>query len=91
LQGDAIAELLDFLRTHEKSRIESTADADAAWTKQIDDMLAASLFDQADSWYLGANIPGKRRQLLNFPGGVPAYLQKVRDVQAGGYEEFKIN
>jgi len=91
LQGDAIAELLDFLRTHEKSHIESTADADAAWTKQIDDMLAASLFDQADSWYLGANIPGKRRQLLNFPGGVPAYLQKVRDVQAGGYEEFKIN
>src|SRR5260370_10733009 len=56
LQGDAIAELLDFLRTHKKSRIESTADADTSWTKQIDDMLASRLVDQADSWYLRPNI-----------------------------------
>jgi hypothetical protein len=38
----------------------------SAWTDEIDQMLSVSLFDQADSWYVGANIPGKKRSL-----GVP--------------------
>jgi cation diffusion facilitator CzcD-associated flavoprotein CzcO len=49
LQGDAIADLLDYLRANGKSRIESTTPADSAWTDEIDQMLSVSLFDQADS------------------------------------------
>jgi cation diffusion facilitator CzcD-associated flavoprotein CzcO len=90
LQGDAIADLLDYLRANGKSRIESTTSADNAWSEEIAQMLSASLFDQADSWYLGANIPGKRRQLLNYPGGVPTYLEKLKTVKDKGYEGFEI-
>jgi cation diffusion facilitator CzcD-associated flavoprotein CzcO len=91
LQGDAIADLLDYLRANGKSRIESTTPADNAWTDEIAQMLSVSLFDQADSWYLGANIPGKKRQLLNFPGGVPAYLERLKTLKDKGYEGFEIS
>jgi cyclohexanone monooxygenase len=53
--------------------------------------MSVSLFDQADSWYLGANIPGKKRQLLNFPGGVPAYLERLKTLKDKGYEGFEIS
>ena len=83
--------MLDYLRANGKSRIESTTPADSAWTDEIDQMLSVSLFDQADSWYLGANIPGKKRQLLNFPGGVPAYLERLKTLKDKGYEGFEIS
>jgi cation diffusion facilitator CzcD-associated flavoprotein CzcO len=91
LQGKAIVELLEHLRSNGKSRIESTTGADNAWTKVIAEMLSASLFDQADSWYLGANVPGKKRQLLNFPGGVPAYAERLTTLKAEDYEGFEID
>ena len=90
LQGDTLADLLDYLRANGKSRIESTTGADTGWTEEIAQMLSASLFDQADSWYLGANIPGKKRQLLNYPGGVPAYAEKLKTLKDKGYEGFEI-
>ena len=40
------------------------------------------------SWYMGANIPGKPRELLNYPGGVPMYLQMCKASAANGYEGF---
>ena len=46
-----------------------------------------TLFGKADSWYMGANIPGKRRQLLNMPNS-DAYLQALADCADGGYEGF---
>jgi cation diffusion facilitator CzcD-associated flavoprotein CzcO len=91
LQGNVLADLLDYMRANGKSRIESTTGADTAWTEQIEQMLSASLLDQADSWYLGANIPGKKRQLLNFPGGVPAYVERLRTLKAEGYKGFEID
>ena len=90
MQGQALADLLQHLSVTGRSRIESTHAADTAWSEGIAVMLAASLFDQADSWYLGANVPGKRRQLLNFQGGVPAYVEKLKTLKENGYEGFEI-
>ena len=47
-----------------------------------------TLFPKADSWYMGANIPGKPRELLNYPGGVPLYLQMCEASAANGYDGF---
>jgi len=43
---------------------------------------------QADSWYLGANIPGKPRVFMPYVGGVGAYRIKCDQVAAAGYEGF---
>ena len=50
----------------------------------------ASLLPRADSWYLGANIPGKPREILAFAGGLPAYMAKCRESAERGYEGFAI-
>lgn len=49
-----------------------------------------TLFPRADSWYMGANIPGKPRQLLNFPG-VPIYMDQCNAAAAKDYEGFVLD
>jgi cyclohexanone monooxygenase len=50
-----------------------------------------TLFPRADSWYMGANIPGKRREMLNWPGGLQLYLSSCRDAAAAGYRGFELD
>ena len=49
-----------------------------------------TLFPEADSWYMGANIPGKARQLINFPS-VSGYVARCEDVANVGYRGFVID
>jgi cation diffusion facilitator CzcD-associated flavoprotein CzcO len=91
LQGDWIVECLDYLRRNGISRIESTSAADEAWASHVDDLVNATLLPKAESWYMGANIPGKKRQLLFYPGGVPTYFQKCNESAERGYEGFVLS
>ena len=70
LQGDWIAQLLDHVRQRDWTRFEATVAAEEAWRAQVRAIADATLFPHADSWYLGANIPGKRREMLSFAGGL---------------------
>ena len=90
-QGDWIAQLLDHLRQRNYARVEATVAAEEAWRAQVLELADATLFPRADSWYLGANIPGKPREMLAFTGGLPAYLEKCRESAERGYEGFAIN
>jgi cyclohexanone monooxygenase len=49
-----------------------------------------TLFPKANSWYMGANVPGKPRVFLPYVGGVGAYRQKCDEVAANGYEGFTL-
>jgi cyclohexanone monooxygenase len=88
LQGDWIVDCLEYMRQHGHSRIEATSSAEEAWTSHVDELAGMTLFPKADSWYMGANIPGKKRQLLNYPGGLPLYLEKCHECAANGYAGF---
>ena len=88
LQGDVVVSCLKYLRDNGYVRIESTPQADEAWAAHTHELAAASLFTKADSWYMGANIPGKKREILNYPGGLPLYLQKCEESRAGRYAGF---
>jgi cyclohexanone monooxygenase len=90
LHGQEIVRLLNFLKDNGRTRIESTETADLNWRKRIDDYAAATLFGRADSWYMQANIPGKARQMINYPLGIPDYLAQWREVEKAGYSGFDI-
>src|ERR1700719_3438267 len=64
VQGDWIAVLLDHVRQRSSTRIEATVPAEEAWRAQVLALADTTLFPRADSWYLGANIPGKLREIL---------------------------
>jgi cyclohexanone monooxygenase len=91
LQGDVVAGCLTWLRERGLTRIEATRAAEEAWNEHIEALAAATLFPKADSWYMGANIPGKPRQLLNYPGGLPLYLRKCAECAEAGYAGFDLS
>ncbi len=88
LQGDWIADLLEHLRDRRLTRVESTVEAGEQWSDHLDEVANATLFPLADSWYMAANVPGKRRQLLNHPVS-DTYLARLADCAAAGYPGFE--
>jgi cyclohexanone monooxygenase len=68
--------------------IEATTEAQDAWVDHVNVVASFTLFPQANSWYIGANIPGKPRVFMPYIGGVGTYIQKCSEVAASGYEGF---
>ena len=87
-QGELIIELLQHMRDKGLHRFEAVPEAQEAWSKMINEFWASSLFPKAKSWYQGSNIPGKHVETLNFPMGLPTYVQKFRESADNGYEGF---
>lgn len=90
LQGDEIVALLKYMRDHDMQRIESKEQADHAWRQRIDEFAAGTLFSRAQSWYMANNIPGKAAQMINYPIGMPDYLEQWSQVKAADYRGFEL-
>jgi cation diffusion facilitator CzcD-associated flavoprotein CzcO len=89
LQGDWLVDCLCYLRANGRCRIEAKPPAGASWTQHMADLAAGTLLPQADSWYMGANIPGKPRQLLHH-FGVQEYMAFCRESAENGYSGFEL-
>ena len=87
---DWIADCLGYLRHRGAARIEATVDAEDAWVSHVNELAQASLRSTTDSWYVGANIPGKPRVFMPYIGGFPAYVRTCDDVATNGYEGFAL-
>jgi cyclohexanone monooxygenase len=87
---DWIADCLVHLREHGLGGIEATVAAEDAWVEHVNEVGHMTLYPQAKSWYMGANIPGKPRVFMPYIGGVGVYRQKCDEVAANGYEGFAI-
>lgn len=85
-----IASALVHMREHNIDTLEATPEAEAAWTQHLIDTANFTLYREADSWYVGANTPGKPRVFTAYPGGVNAYHAKCREVVENGYEGFAL-
>ncbi len=75
---------------HGVTVIEAEATAEKDWVAHVNELAEQTMFMQADSWYLGANIPGKPRVFMPYPGGVGAYRQKCNEVTEAGYLGFSL-
>ncbi len=71
--------------------MEADAQAEVEWVDHVNELASQTMFMLADSWYLGANIPGKPRVFMPYPGGVGAYREKCDEVTAAGYEGFHLS
>jgi cation diffusion facilitator CzcD-associated flavoprotein CzcO len=91
LQGDVVIACIEHMRSNKFRRIEATEEAEEAWRDHVAELVEATLFPRAQSWYLGANIPGKTREMLVYPGGLPLYLQKCRESADAGYAGFVLS
>ena len=85
-----VADLLGYLRAHGHDTIEATPGAADEWTAHVQEVAAATLYPTADSWYMGANIPGKPRVFLPYIGGLGVYRRRCEQIAADGYPGFAI-
>ena len=85
---DWIAGAIDAVSDRRCTQVEATADAEEAWTIHVDDVGKHTLYPAADSWYMGANVPGKPRLLMPYVGGAHNYRASCERVVADGYAGF---
>ena len=85
-----IADLLGHARDHGHKTVEAALSAADEWTAHVQDVANTTLYPTADSWYMGANIPGKPRVFLPYIGGLDVYRQRCDEIAAAGYPGFEL-
>ena len=85
---DFIADFITWMRERDVQTAEADPQAEEQWVAHVNEVANTTLYVHANSWYLGANIPGKPRVFMPYPGGVGPYRQKCNQVAANGYEGF---
>ncbi|MBW0101655.1 NAD(P)/FAD-dependent oxidoreductase [Pseudonocardia sp. KRD291] len=86
---DWVTDCLRWMNERGLDRIEPTAEAEDGWVEHHTAVGNMTLLPQADSWWMGANIPGKQRSVYPYMGGVGVYRGLCDEVAAKGYEGFE--
>ncbi len=87
---DFAADAISYVLRHHRDVVEATERAEADWGALTNEIANQTLLPQTNSWYMGANIPGKPRACMVYLGGAPTYRQTCADVVAAGYSGFDI-
>lgn len=85
-----IADYLAHAQSTDVVTIEAEQAAEDDWTAHVNQVASFTLYPQANSWYMGANVPGKPRVFMPYLGGVDGYRTICDDVAANGYRGFRL-
>jgi cyclohexanone monooxygenase len=86
---DWVTESLVHMRARNLAVMEPALEAEDDWVEHVNVVAHKTLFPLADSWYMGANIPGKPRVFMPYVGGVGRYRKICAAVVADGYRGFE--
>jgi cation diffusion facilitator CzcD-associated flavoprotein CzcO len=87
---DWIAECIGWMRARGHATLDATEDAEARWVETVNAIAQQTVLLNCNSWYLGANIPGKPRIFMPLAGGFPAYAERCAAVAREGYSGFAL-
>ena len=87
-----IGDCIDYLQQHKINQIEPSAQAELAWVAHVNDVAEGTMYTapSCNSWYLGANIPGKPRIFMPYVGGYTQYRERCEAIVADGYAGFEL-
>jgi cation diffusion facilitator CzcD-associated flavoprotein CzcO/acetyl esterase/lipase len=88
---DWVADCITDMRERGATSIEPTPTAEAGWVQHVNDCADITLFPLANSWYMGANVPGKPRVFLPYAGGVDRYRATCERVVDEEYLGFRLD
>jgi cyclohexanone monooxygenase len=86
---DLVADSLLHMRESGLDLMEPELDAENEWVDHVQEVAHKTLFPQANSWYMGANIPGKPRLFMPYIAGVGAYRKICEQMVADDYSGFR--
>lgn len=87
---ELIADTITYMHDHDFVEIEANAEAEENWMKHVTEVANKTLYVRADSWYTGANIPGKARMFSVYVGGVNTFRLICEEMKANGYRSFTL-
>ena len=85
-----ISDCIGWMSERQAGSIEASEAAQDDWVAHVNEVAEGTVYPQADSWYIGANVPGKPRVFMPYIGGFPVYREKCAEVAAKGYEGFVV-
>jgi cyclohexanone monooxygenase len=85
-----VSDFIEHLRKHDLDWAEARPDVQREWVAHVNEVANRTLFPVGNSWYLGANVPGKPRVFMPYIGGVGHYRAICDRVAAGGYSGFDL-
>jgi cation diffusion facilitator CzcD-associated flavoprotein CzcO len=88
---DFVAEAITYMRDRGLDVMEAKLESEYNWVAHALEISSQTLLPGTDSWYMGANIPGKPRICMLYLGGAPAYRAICADVVANGYAGFTLD
>ena len=88
---DWIADAIGHLGRNNLDRIEPAERAETEWVSHVNAVADSTLYPLANSWYVGANIPGKPRVFMPYVGGFDRYKRHCDEVAEKGYEGFSLS
>ena len=88
-----ISDCISYMEGNGLSQIEPTEQAEEQWVVQVNQVAEGTMYTAptCNSWYLGANIPGKPRIFMPYVGGYPQYKARCDEIVANGYEGFSLS
>jgi cyclohexanone monooxygenase len=87
---DWVADCITYLRKRGLASIDATLEAEDRWVDHVNEVANLTLFPHANSWYMGANVPGKPRVFMPYIGGLPRYSEICDEVAADDYRGFTL-
>jgi cation diffusion facilitator CzcD-associated flavoprotein CzcO len=87
---DWISDCIEYMRAGGLTRIEAKPEAEDAWVDHVNAAADQTLFVKANSWYVGANIPGKKRVFMPYVAGMVDYKMRCDEVASKGYDGFEL-
>ena len=85
---DWIVDCIAYMEKNGLARVDADEAAQVAWAHEVAEMAEKTLYTKANSWYMGANVPGKPRVFLMYIGGLDRYVERVDRIVADGYSGF---
>ena len=90
-QVDWLSSLIEYAKIEDVTLIEATQEAERDWVDHVNLRAKETLYPKAESYYVGAEIPGKPRVFMPYSGGVRAYRRTLERVAEGGYQGFLLS
>jgi len=87
-----IGDCITHLRATGQHTIEPLPESEIAWITHVNEVAAGTMFTapSCNSWYLGANVPGKPRIFMPYVGGFPRYRERCELEASSGYQGFHL-
>ena len=87
---DWVADCIAHMRARQLDCIEADRAAEDNWVEHVNEVAYKTLYPSANSWYMGANIPGKPRVFMPYIGGVGTYRETCDRIAAEDYTGFAL-